>query len=184
MDNASISYVQLIRLPNVAALLLATCLTRLAGRMFNIVIVFHTLSTFQSPVLAGWIAFAATAPGLLVSPLAGAFLDRAGAPRGILVDLAALSARAPLVALAVAIAWGLASPAVLLVLAAAYALTSPLSAAGIRVLLPRLVPSHVLDRANALDTAIYGVVGVVGTSVARRRADGGWGSPVRRRPSS
>jgi MFS family permease len=164
MDHTSISYGQLIRLPNVRALLSATCLSRLAGRMFTIVIVFHALAAFGSPTLAGWVSFAAVAPGLAVSPLAGAFLDRAGALRGILVDLA-LSAGL-LLALAAAIRLGWASPSVLLLLAAAYAPTSPLSAAGIRVLLPRLVPSHALDRANALDTAVHGVVDVVGPSLA------------------
>ena len=54
----------------------------------------------------------------------------------------------------------------LLLLAAIYALTSPLSAAGARVLLPRLVPRHVLDRANALDTMIHGIVDVIGPSLA------------------
>jgi MFS family permease len=164
MDHASISYGQLIRLPNVFALLSATCLSRLARRMFIIVIVFHVLATFRSPTIAGWVSFAAVAPGLAVSPLAGAFLDRAGALRGILVDLA-LSAGL-ILALAAAFQVGWASPTVLMLLAAAYALTSPLSAAGIRVLLPRLVPSHALDRANALDTAVHGVVDVIGPSLA------------------
>ena len=101
-------------LPNVVhPLLTATCLSRLAGRMFSIVIVFHVLATFKSPVLAGWVSFAAMLPGLIVSPLAGAFLDRAGAVRGILVDLA-LSATL-ILALAAAVALGWASPTVLLV---------------------------------------------------------------------
>lgn len=164
MDHDAVSYGRLIRLPNVLALLSATCLSRLAGRMFAIVLVFHALGAFGSPVLAGWISFAAMAPGLVVSPLAGAFLDRAGAARGIVVDLAASAAL--ILALAIAISLGRASPAVLLLVAAAYALTSPLSAAGIRVLLPRLVPAHALDRANALDTAAHGVVDVVGPSLA------------------
>jgi len=51
-------------------------------------------------------------------------------------------------------------------LALVFALTSPLSAAGVRVLLPRLVPSQVLDRANALDTAVHAVVDVIGPSLA------------------
>lgn len=164
MDHAPISYGELLRLPNVRALLAATCLSRLAGRMFGIAIVFHALAAFGSPGLAGWIGFAAMAPGLLVSPLAGAFLDRAGAVRGIVVDLAVSAAVA--LTLALCILGGRAGPLALLALAAAYALTSPLSAAGIRVLLPRLVPGRVLDRANALDTAIHGIVGVIGPSLA------------------
>jgi hypothetical protein len=42
----------------------------------------------------------------------------------------------------------------------------PLGAAGMRTLLPRLVPPHALDRANALDTAVYAVVDFIGPAVA------------------
>lgn len=164
MDHRPISYARLISLPNVLALLTATCLSRLAGRMFAVAIVFHGLATFHSPAFAGWIAFAAIAPGLLVSPLAGAFLDRAGAVRGIAVDLAVSGSA--VVAIAISAWAGWASPALLLLLTTAYALTSPLSAAGVRVLIPRMVPARVLDRANALDTAIHAVVDVVGPTLA------------------
>jgi Na+/melibiose symporter-like transporter len=87
MYDSSISYRQLIRLPNVLALLSATCLSRLADRMFAVAIVFYALAAFGSPAVAGWIAFAAVAPGLLISPLAGTVLDRAGAAFGIVADL-------------------------------------------------------------------------------------------------
>jgi len=163
MDQ-TISYARLIRLPNILPLLGAICLTRLAGRMFRIVIVFYALAAFGSPRLAGFLSFAAIVPGLLVSPLAGALLDRAGAGRGIVIDLAASATLA--LTLALTIFLGLAGPPLLLLLAAIYALTSPLSAAGVRVLLPRLVPRNVLDRANALDTTIHGIVDVVGPSLA------------------
>ena len=164
MDQRPISYRQLIRLPNVLALLAATCLSRLANRMFAIAIVFHALAAFGSPAIAGWIAFASAAPGLLISPLAGALLDRAGAKIGIVTDLAVSAVVALALAVYVCAAW--ATPGLLAVLAVAYALSSPLSAAGIRVLLPRLVPARALDRANALDTAVHAVVDVVGPSIA------------------
>ena len=41
-----------------------------------------------------------------------------------------------------------------------------MSAAGIRTLLPRLVPVAALDRANALDTSIWGMTDVVGPALA------------------
>jgi MFS family permease len=164
MSELVISYRHLVLLPNVRGLLMATLLSRLAGRMFLVAIVFHALAVFGSPTLAGWISFAAMAPGLLVSPLAGAFLDRAGAVRGIAVDLAASAVLNMVLAAGVWIAW--AGPAVLLILAGGYALTSPLSAAGIRVLLPRMVPPHALDRANALDTAMHSLADVLGPSLA------------------
>jgi hypothetical protein len=163
-DMTPISYRQVLRLPNVFAVLLATGLSRLASRMFSLAIVLHALATFGSPAIAGWISFAAIAPGLAISPLAGAFLDRAGAATGIAVDLAASAIL--VVSLAILIAHGMGSREVMLVVAAGYALTSPLSAAGIRVLLPRLVPVAALDRVNALDTAIHAMVDVVGPSFA------------------
>ena len=53
-------------------------------------------------------------------------------------------------------------PPVLLWLAFGFALTSPFSAAGVKVLLPRLVPAGVSDRAFAMDRAIYALVDVIG----------------------
>jgi len=87
MHQSALTYAQVIRLPNVLALLAATTLARLGGRMSRS----RSCSTpwrVQLALLAGWISFAATAPGLAVSPLAGAFLGRAGASRGIVIDLA------------------------------------------------------------------------------------------------
>ncbi len=54
----------------------------------------------------------------------------------------------------------------LLSLVALFSLTSPLTMAGIRALLPRLVPVAALDRANALDTAIHGVTDIGGPALA------------------
>jgi hypothetical protein len=164
METARFSYAQLIRLPDVPALLSAMALGRLAARMFAIAIVFHALTAFGSPRTAGWIAFAAVAPGLVVSPLAGAFLDRVGALRGIIADLT-LSAAVTIV-LAGCIWTGRATPPLVFSLTAVYAMSSPLGAAGVRVLLPRLVPARALDRANALDTAVDAVVDVAGPSLA------------------
>lgn len=47
-----------------------------------------------------------------------------------------------------------------------FSLNSPLGASGIRTLMPRLVPPAALDQANALDTAIYAVVDVLGPGMA------------------
>src|SRR6185436_3521674 len=126
-----------LRLPRVPELLVATCLSRLAGRMFTLAIVLYALDRFQSPALAGWIAFAAMAPGLAISPLAGALLDRMGAPAAIALDMAASAALVG--GLALAGGAGIATAPVVLALVAVFSLTSPLGAAGIRSLLPRLV---------------------------------------------
>jgi predicted MFS family arabinose efflux permease len=159
-----LSYRELLRLPQIGSLLSATALSRLAGRMFILTIVLHALDRTHSATFAGWLSFAALAPGLVTSPLSGAILDRIGAIQAIVIDMA-ISATL-LFGLAIAGAAGQDTPALLLGLVGLFSLTSPLSAAGIRTVLPRLVPSDVLDRANALDTLIHGLVDVTGPAMA------------------
>jgi hypothetical protein len=57
-------------------------------------------------------------------------------------------------------------PALLIMLVTMCSLTGPLSASGIRVLIPRLVPNECLERANALDTGSYALIEVIGPSLA------------------
>jgi MFS family permease len=159
-----LSYRQLLSATEVRALLLATLLSRLAGRMFALAIVLYALTRMDSPVLAGWLAFAAMAPGLAISPIAGALIDRVGSVWAITVDMAASAACVAVLIVADRLGW--ASAPVLLGLTGLFSLTSPLSAAGIRALLPRLVPVTALDRVNALDTAIHGLTDIVGPAVA------------------
>lgn len=145
-------------------LFLAACLSRLASRMFVLAIVLYALQRFDSPVLAGWVAFASMAPGLIVSPVAGALLDRLGAAKAIMIDLAASSVL--LLAFTSVDIAGLVTPPLLLFLVALYSLTSPLGTAGIRVLIPRTVPRETLDLANALDTSSYALINVAGPAAA------------------
>lgn len=147
-----------------AELFLAACLSRLAGRIFSLAIVLYVLDRFGSPVLAGWVAFASMAPGLLISPLAGALLDRLGAAKAIVIDMAASALL--LLALGLADVAGSVTEPLLLTLVTLYSLTSPLGTAGIRVLIPRLVPKDALDLANALDTSSYALINVAGPAVA------------------
>ena len=162
--HRAISYRQLLAAPEMRALLLATCLSRLAGRMFVLAIVLFALALADSPVLAGWLSFTAVAPGLVISPLAGALIDRVGSTWAITVDMVASAAFVAV--LAVAAQLNVATTPVLIMVVSLYSLTSPLSAAGIRALLPRLVPVNALDRANALDTATHGISDVVGPALA------------------
>ena len=134
--------------------------------MFGLAIVLYALTRSGSPMLAGWLAFAAVAPGLAISPVAGALIDRVGSVWAITVDMAASAAC--VAALMVAVVAGWASVPVLLGMTGLFSLTSPLSMAGIRALLPRLVPVAALDRANALDTAIHGLTDIVGPALAAR----------------
>ncbi|MBS0221705.1 MAG: MFS transporter [Proteobacteria bacterium] len=157
-------YRMLLRLDHVPQLFWAACLSRLAARMFALAIVLYALARFQSPAIAGWVSFAALAPGLAISPLAGAILDRVGAARAIVVDMAVNGVL--LLALALGGWANLISMPALLAIVALQSLTSPLSAAGIRVLIPQLVPAAELDRANALDTASFALMDVAGPALA------------------
>lgn len=158
------SYRDVIAAPGVAALLVAILLARLAGRMLSLAIVLYALGRFASPALAGWLSFALVAPGLVISPLAGALLDRIGAGWAVALDMAASAAI--LLALVGCDLLGWASPGSLFALVGLFSLTSPLGTAGVRTLLPHLVPPAARDRANALDTAIYASVDVVGPALA------------------
>ena len=132
--------------------------------MLGLALVLYALDRFHSAALAGWVGFTAVAPGLLLSPIAGAMLDRVGSAAAIAVDMVC-SAGCVLTLAALGLA-GADSATSLLVITALYSLTGPLSAAGVRALLPTLVPAAALDRANALDTGIFAVTEVLGPALA------------------
>ncbi|MGO8105589.1 MFS transporter, partial [Rhizobium leguminosarum] len=71
-------YLSLLKIPGLLPLLVAATLSRLSARMFALTMVLLALARYSSPTLAGWFTFAALTPGILVSPIAGAFLDRIG----------------------------------------------------------------------------------------------------------
>jgi predicted MFS family arabinose efflux permease len=158
------SYREVLSVTGLPALLAAATLSRFAGRIFSLAIVLYGLHRFASPELAGWLSFAATAPGLIVSPVAGVLLDRFGSAWGIAVDLA--TSAALVTAIVAADQFGAATPAMLILLVTLFSLTSPLSAAGVRTLLPRLVPLAARDRTNALDTAIFTIADLGGPALA------------------
>ena len=160
LTEPRLTYREVIAVPRLPGLLLSACVSRLAGRMFGLAIVLYVLTHFGSVALAGWVAFASIAPGFVISPIAGALLDRTGEAMAITIDLAASAVL--LAALVLTSRTGVANAPLLLILAAAYSLTSPLSAAGVRALIPRLVPENALDQANALDTGSYALVNVLG----------------------
>ena len=164
MTDYPVSYRDLLAIRDLPSLLAATCLSRLAEGMLSLAIVLYALTGFGSPALAGWLSFAAVAPGLAISPLAGTILDRIGATRAITVDMAASGLF--ILALVLVDRAGWATTPILLTLAALFSLTSPLSIAGIRTLLPHMVPANALDRVNALDTAIYALADVLGPALA------------------
>src|SRR5207244_13573029 len=56
--------------------------------MMQLALVLFVLQRFHSPTLAGVTIFLAIAPGIAVSPIAGALLDRHGRVRLIMLDYA------------------------------------------------------------------------------------------------
>ncbi|MGO1052053.1 MFS transporter [Crossiella sp. CA198] len=157
------TYRQVLALPRVGRLLGSALLARLAGEMLSLALVLHVLAVSGSPALAGITMFAAYAPGVLLSPLAGAVLDRFGSVRAIAADQLA---SALLIGAIAVLATGPGDAVALVLLAALYSLTSPLSLAGIRTLMPRLVPDNALERANALDSGAYNLVEIAGPVLA------------------
>ena len=62
-------------------------LVRIAQSMVGVALVLFSLTRYGSPTLAGLVTFAGIAPGLLISPIGGALLDRHGRTRLIRLDL-------------------------------------------------------------------------------------------------
>lgn len=157
------TYRVLLRQPYFGHLLVAGFLARMGGSMWGITLVLFVLERYHSPTLAGLTVFVSLAPGLILSPLAGAALDRWGRVRMIVADyvLAVIT-----VALLLLLAWARAlTPFWLLVIMGASSLTVPLGMAGARSLFPMLAPRHLWERANALDAALYSLANIVGPAL-------------------
>src|SRR5437588_3816492 len=80
------TYPQLFRIPTFPRLASSVVLARTANAMMQLALVLFVLQRFHSPGLAGVTVFLAIAPGIVVSPIAGALLDRHGRVRFIILD--------------------------------------------------------------------------------------------------
>jgi len=139
-------------------------LARIAQTMVSVALVLFTLIHYDSPALTGLVIFVSLVPGLLISPVAGALLDRHGRTRLIVVDFVVALASLTLIGV-LALAGEL--PAWLLVLIVGVAsLTNPLSSTGLRSLFPILVPTHLWERVNAVDSNGYVVASIIGPPLA------------------
>jgi MFS family permease len=158
------SYRRLFAVPGFPQLSAGIVLARTAGTLFQVALVLFVLQQFHSPVLAGIASFLSIAPGLVVSPIAGALLDRQGRVRLILLDYAV--AGLALLLLFGLSATGQLSPATLLPIVALSSLTGPLSASGVRTLFPLVAPRELWDRANAVDSGSQALAMVLGPALA------------------
>lgn len=161
---SDVSYRGLFALPTFPRLAAATVLGRTGGNLWQIALILFVLQRFHSPALAGFAAFLSVVPGLIISPLAGALLDRHGRVRLILLDysvgVVALSLLATLSLLRHL------GPGLMLIIVALGSLTGPLTASGTRALFPLVVPRALWDRANAVDSGSQAVATVIGPALA------------------
>jgi predicted MFS family arabinose efflux permease len=134
--------------------------SRIAQSMVSIVVILFALQRYNSPQLAGLVAFASIAPGMVISPIAGALLDRHGRIRLIIVDYVVAAVALLLVAV-LSLAGSLPAP-LLLAITALASLTGPLSGSGLRSLFPLLVPEPLWERVNAVDSNGWVLATVVG----------------------
>lgn len=157
------SYRALLGVTGFPRLAAATILVRAGASMWQLALVLYVLQRFGSASLAGVSVFLAIAPGVLVSPLAGALLDRFGRVRLMVSDYAASAValtgivvlanrQAPLWAILVLVVFG--------------SLMNPLGTSGSRSLFPLVIPSHLWDRANAADSMFYMITTVLGPPLA------------------
>jgi MFS family permease len=132
--------------------------------MSSIALILFILTRYHSPGLAGLATFLSIFPGVLVSPLAGALLDRHGRKSLIILDY--LFAMLAWVLIGVlSLAHHLPVP-LLLVITGLQAITAPLSQTGLRTLFPLLVPRPLWERANAVDSNLYVLAGIIGPALA------------------
>jgi nitrate/nitrite transporter NarK len=79
-------YRALMRVPGFAFLYFSLLIGRVSGQMVGMTLILFVLARYGSPELAGLTAFLGIAPGLIVSPIAGALLDRYGRTRLVMLD--------------------------------------------------------------------------------------------------
>jgi MFS family permease len=139
-------------------------LGRTAQGMLPVALVLLALTEFDSPALGGTLTFLSIFPGLIVAPFVGAFIDRAGSLLPIRIDYTVGAIACGSIAL---IATGGAQTVLLLLgLALALGLSQLLSDAGFRHLFPSVVPDHLWERANAIDSSGHQIALVLGPPIA------------------
>ena len=158
------TYGALMRVTGFKRLYAGLLLGRMAGSMLFVALVLFVLQRYHSPQLAGGTAFMAALPGIAVSPLAGALLDRYGRARLVVLDYVVAAVALGFIASLSALHL-LAAP-LLLVIVAVASLTNPLSWAGARSLFPILAPRHLWERANGLDSSGHVIATLLASPLA------------------
>jgi MFS family permease len=141
-------------------LLLATAtLSRLADNAAAIALVLLIFARTHDPRLAGVVVGAFSVPTLVTGPVLGAYLDRMRRKRPLFAANQVLLAAALTGVLVVA---GRGPNWLLAVFGLCAGLTAPVLTGGFSSLVPLVVPTDALGKANALDSASYDVAGLSG----------------------
>src|SRR5580693_9255870 len=80
------TYGRMLRVPGFRQLLISSLLTRTAAQIWTVGLIIFALQRYHSPSVAGVSLFLLIFPGLLLSPIAGALLDRHGRKRLMTLD--------------------------------------------------------------------------------------------------
>jgi MFS family permease len=163
-DNTPASYRALLAVPGLGRILVAMQIARVAQTMVGVAIVLFALTQYGSPQLAGLFTFVSIAPGLLASPVAGALLDRHGRIRLVILDYLVTLVALSLVGI-LALTGNLPPPLLVLIVAVS-SLTGILSVTGVRSIFPLIVPKHLWERVNAVDSNGYLLASILGPPIA------------------
>ena len=158
------SYRDLLGVRGFGRVVLGTFLARLGGQMWGIILVLFVLARYQSPSLAGLTLLFSILPGLIFSPVAGALLDRQGRVRLMILDYA-VTAGFTATIITLSFAHQL-PPPLLLLIVSVLGVSNILSITGARSLFPLMLPRHLWDRANGLDSSLYSLTTVIGPAIA------------------
>jgi MFS family permease len=158
------SYRALLGVPRLTRVVGSMVLARTGQSMVGVALVLFALAVYDSPPLAGIVTFASVVPGLLIAPIAGALLDRHGRVRLMMLDYVVATVSLALIGV-LALA-GLLPPPLLVLIVVVTSLTSILSIVGLRTIFPIMVPSHLWERVNAVDSNGYVVATILGPPLA------------------
>ena len=163
-DIEDTSYRALLKVHGFTQLLSSTLAARIATQMFSVLLVLFVLETYHSASLSGVVVVCSQVPGIIVSPIAGALLDRGS--RVALMRFDYLIGSTCITTIGVlSLLHSLPTFALLAVVSVA-SITGPLSRVGGRSLYPVLAPKPLWDRANAADSGSNVVATVLGPGIA------------------
>src|SRR4051812_29894559 len=154
---------RLRRQPGYTLFFVTATITRLADDMFSVGVVLLVLDRTGSAALAGATVAAVTLPSLFTGPLLGAWLDRTGRRRRLMILDQTLAATS---IVGIVILAGHAPDFTLPLVALLAGITWPLSFGGFTSLIPVIVPDELLAQANALEATSFNVAIISGPALA------------------